>query len=194
MAWQGWEHLGVRGRGNLPPTAGEFSGPLLVCGGGRTLWDDLARYTAPAHVMAVNWAGCLFPRPFEHWASLHPDHLVHMLALRRLDHPSHGHIWTHTQNAYAGIELSWRLALDPACSGFFAALVGLALGYAPVILAGCPEDLGGHFYDPPGEPGGYTNNSAHEAMWLSARDTVFAGRVRSLSGRTRDWLGEPDGL
>lgn len=194
MVWHGWEHLGVRGQGDLPPIAGQFTGPLLVCASGRTLWEDLARYPHRGHVMAVNWAGCHLPLRVDHWISLHPDMLVHWLGLHRAMRGHEGHVWSHAQRPWPGVEFAWDLELQPACSGFMAALVGLALGYAPVVLAGCPETLDGHYYDPPGQPGTYTTNAGHDAMWLGARDRVFAGRVRSLSGRTRDWLGEPDGL
>lgn len=194
MAWHGWEHLGVRGRGNLPPIAGQFRGELLVCAGGRTLWDDLARYRRRGDVMAVNWSGCHLPLPIKHWASLHGDMLSLWLRLRAC-WAAEGHIHSHSLAAeHPGVEAGWDFDPSPPCSGLFGALVGLALGYAPVVLAGCPETLDGHFYDPPGEPGTYTNNAGHEAVWLHARDTIFAGRVRSLSGNTRDWLGEPDGL
>ena len=196
MAWHGWEHLGVRGQGNLPPIAGQFRGlDLLVCASGRTLWDDLARYgQRRGHVMAVNWAGCHLPLKIDHWASLHPDMLVHWLALHAIWRGHEGHVWTHSHKPWAGVEFTWDFELQPACSGFFAALLGLALGYDCVVLAGCPETLDGHYYDTPGSPGSYTTNYGHQGMWIGARDTCFAGRVKSLSGNTRDWLGAPDGL
>lgn len=193
MVWLGWEAFGVRGQGDLPPLSGECSGALLVCASGRTLWGDLARYPHRGDVMAVNWAGCHLPVKIDHWASLHGDMLAHWLALHALWRHE-GHIWSHSVGGAPGIESAWDFDPPPSCSGLFATLVGLALGYERVILAGCPETLDGHYYDPPGQPGSYTNNAGHDAMWRQARDRVFAGRVRSLSGRTRDWLGEPDGL
>jgi hypothetical protein len=88
------------------------------------------------------------------------------------------------------VDFVWALEGWPPCSGLFGAVVALAMGYAPVILAGCPEDDGGHFYDPPGESGDYLSGG-NAAAWLWHREQVFAGRVKSLSGRTREWLGEP---
>jgi len=191
MVWHGWEACGVRGQGDLPPLAGQAAGPLLVCGSGRGLHDDAARVPAAVPVLAVNLAAFCVGRPVLHLASLHADLVGHFLAILRQQQA--GHVHTHAVRPEAEVENVWDLEGQPPCSGLFGAAVGLAMGYAPVILAGVPEDDHGHLYDPPGSPGTYVGGG-NEQSWLWHRDNVFAGRVTSLSGRTRDWLGAPDGL
>ena len=158
MVWHGWEVNGVRGQGNLPPIAGQFSGPLIVCGAGRSLWDDLANLPvqSSADILCINLTGVVFPRRFLHWASMHGDHFPHWLGLRALDLPEDGHIHTHSMRS--GSEFFWDFENPGGCSGIFAALVGLALGYEHIVLCGCPENSDGHFYDPPGSSGTYTNS------------------------------------
>jgi hypothetical protein len=136
--------------------------------------------------LAVNLAALCVRRPVLHLASLHGDLVRHFLGLRRQLQP--GHIHTHSLRLDAEVESAWDFEGQPPCSGLFGALIGLALGHAPVILAGCPEDDGGHFYDPIGSSGDYLTGG-NEQSWIWHRDNVFAGRVQSLSGRTRDWLG-----
>ncbi len=180
----------MRGQGDLPPLAGQFSGPLLLCASGRGLHADAARFPL-LPVLAVNHAAVLIPRPILHLASLHHELVVHYLAFRA--RKAEGHIWTHSGEPADGVEIVWRLDPPTPCSGLFGAVVSLALGYAPVILAGCPEDNAGHFYDPPDLPGDYLTGTNADS-WIWHRNHVFAGRVKSLSGRTRDWLGAPDGI
>ena len=77
----------------------------------------------------------------------------------------------------------------PAC------YVGLALGYESILLAGVPLDDTGHFFDPPEDHhlrkdrkwSNFTNE-AQEYIWRNAR---LDGRVKSFSGRSREWLGGP---
>lgn len=198
-AWTGWEANGVRGTGKRPAIAEQFRGSrALVLGAGRGLWDDLARLLGPApwrepqgwDVVVVNAAGHHCPFPFAHWFSLHANLLQHFLALHRARRPDWRHVHTHSDKHHPGVEQVWSLENPGGCSGIFAAQGVLAMGYGQVVLAGCGEDGRDHFYDPPGG-GGYSNLSAGD-VWLWARDHVFKGRVTSLGGRTRAWLGAPD--
>ena len=191
MVWHGWEACGVRGQGDLPPLAGQAAGPLLVCGSGRGLHNDAARVPAAVPTLAVNLAALCVRRTVLHLASLHADLVQHLLALRRQQQP--GYIHTHANALDPTVESVWDFEGQPPCSGLFGALIGLALGHAPVLLAGCPEDDGGHFYDPIGLSGDYLTGG-NEQSWIWHRDNVFAGRVRSLSGRTGEWLGGFDGF
>ena len=186
-----WEINGVRGWSDPPPLAGQFSGPLLVCGSGRSLHEDVAR--APVmDALAVNHAILHARCKIRHIASLHEDALPHWAWFRKTW--GEGHLHSHSHKEGPGVENVWRgLEGAPPCSGLFGAVVGLAMGYAPITLAGVPEDNEGHFYDPPGSPGDYLTSDNRQA-WFWFRDNVFRGRVRSLSGRTREWLGAPDGI
>jgi hypothetical protein len=64
------------------------------------------------------------------------------------------------------------------------------LGYEEIVLAGIPMDNAGHYFDPPWVATDLAD-SAVATVWREARDRVFDGRVKSLSGNTRDWLGAP---
>ncbi len=73
-----------------------------------------------------------------------------------------------------------------------AILVALALGYEGVVVAGMPLDNGPHNGEPPwrvSNVGGEVSDD--DTHWKRAIDLAFKGRVKSLSGRTRGWLGEP---
>ncbi len=89
-----------------------------------------------------------------------------------------------------GVNAYWPGAEVGATSGCFGALVGLMLGYTEIVLAGIPMDNGGHFFDPPWYTTDMEDKTVHR-QWGWARDNVFKGRVTSLSGYTRKWLGAP---
>lgn len=80
-------------------------------------------------------------------------------------------------------------------SGFNAVLTGLALGYEEIILAGIPLDDSGHYFDPPWVTTKFTKEvptlDGELKHWAEANRVLFQGRVKSLSGRTREVLGAP---
>ena len=179
----------------MPPAAGGYRGCglLVVAASGRSLWADLARAPTGGHLMLINHAIPFVGGVAQHLASLHEDGLPAWHFFRRTWRQYEGHMAMHSAKPHDGVESVWRFDPPPPCSGLFGALVGLALGYGRVVLAGCPEDHGGHFYDPPDTPGDYVAYQNNRPVWQWARDNVFRGRVRSLSGNTKLWLGAPDG-
>lgn len=69
--------------------------------------------------------------------------------------------------------------------------VCLAMQYERVIVAGVPLDRSGHFFDPPPDMGGCDEDYAvFASAWHESVDD-FAGRVKSMSGVTREILGAP---
>jgi len=187
-----WDWLG--GGDDPPPTLGRYGGPLLILGGGRCVWQDLAR-AAPwsGDVMAINEIGQHYAGRLRHWVTLHPEYMPGWLAWRL------GHCMgegarpeTHSSRGEAGIDRVWpALASRSGTGGLAAPIVGLMLGYAPVVLGGVPMDDSGHYFDPPGHKTPEFGDGAVRAEWRQAIDVVFAGRVTSLSGNTRAWLGAP---
>lgn len=178
---------------NLPCVAGQFSGPLLIMGGAACVRDDLAKVGADwkGGRMAVNDIGAHYRGTLDHWATLHPAYLGAWLAYRHgHNYGSGGHVYTHSREAADGVQFVWPLTQDGGTSGLFACFVGLLLGYAPIVLAGMPCDNTPHYFDPLPYEGKIAQESPSE-LWFWARDQVFQGRVTSLSGRTRDWLGAP---
>jgi len=90
---------------------------------------------------------------------------------------------------------NWNLP-KYGCSGLSACVVGVALGYHKVILAGSPLLDNGHFYDPPWRKTTLERSfpdtpKGGPKLWRKVNDEVFEGRVKSMSGRSRDLLGGP---
>jgi len=69
-------------------------------------------------------------------------------------------------------------------SGLNAVYTGLALGYEEIILAGVPMSGEGHYFDPDWKKTNYQNLDRY---WVNAKK-MFNGKVKSLSGRTKEIL------
>lgn len=180
---------------HIPECAGTFKGPLLIVGTSRHALRDVEDYWGPHgwnhplhDVMGVNQIGCFLP-VMRHWFTAHHECLETWKAMRSMP-PMYGTldgITLHANAAYPGTE-RWSISGAWACvSGMQAAVVGIELGYAPVVLAGIPSDNSGHFYP-------WNDFEAGNGMFHNHWDRLahfFAGRVKSLSGKTREMFGAP---
>lgn len=187
-----WDVNGVQGAGDPPPISNQFKGDLLIIGGGRGLWEDVGKVRPwTGDVMAVNDVGAYYRQTLNHWATLHPEYMPgwHFYRMKH-NYGNRGHVYTHSNKPHRDIQFDWNLANIGGTSGLFACQVGLALGYKRIILAGIHCDNSGHFFDPPWVMTNLDDGAVAE-VWKWARDNVFKGRVKSLSGNTRKWLGEP---
>jgi hypothetical protein len=198
-----WQLLG--GRGEIPSRAGRFSGPLLIMGSGRvatgdarvyeTVWDDYAKVRPwKGEIMAVNDIGMHLHERVRHWVTLHAEYMPGWMAFRR------GHLYgsgdqpmVHSNKARPGVDVVWPMGQLGGTSGLYACFVGLMLGYSEIVLAGVPMTGSGHYFDPPWV-GSQFQDRANELVWKWANLNVFEGRVKSLSGLTKEWLGEPQFL
>jgi hypothetical protein len=195
-----WTINGVHGRGDMPKCAGNQSGVAVVMATGRGVWDDLTYRFSPegnhAAVIAVNnmilhWKGRV-----HHGVSMHPEEPGLWRALRPYYQCEGSHVHTHGYRAHEkpGIpecDYIWDIpAGKGGTSSLLAVFIALAIGYDRVVLCGVPLDGNGHFYDPPDMKIPVFSSDFLQSEWLKAREQ-FSGRVRSVSGRTRDWLGEP---
>ena len=192
-----WERNNVEGKGDAPPYEG-FSGPLLVCGASRSLWDDLERFWAwgvDCDVAAINYTIIFYPRrkdgkwPLQHAICADPDWVEKHLEHRERRHRLHRDVITHSAKEPA--RCIWQLSnlRNMAFSASFASAIGLAMGYDKIILAGCSQAGDGHFYDPP-----WTREQKDMKCYLfqwSDNMQMFRDKVKSMSGVTRDILGEP---
>ncbi|MFA5379754.1 MAG: hypothetical protein WC455_28605 [Dehalococcoidia bacterium] len=204
-----WESNGIRGRGEKAPViAGTRSGTAVVLGSARCIWDDLSRIDFDkVEVIAVNDMIMHYKGELHHAVSLHPEEPPLWRQLRWTNgcHAG-GHIYTHSHRLPENndhlppYEFKTRHALDflwvleggrSGSSGLFACMVGLAMGYERIILAGIPIDGTGHFFDPPGKVVNQFLGMNITLEWDNANRKYFKGRVKSLSGRTKEWLGEP---
>lgn len=166
----------------------------IVLGGGDSVWDDLQDLPVDplAHtILAVNDAGIYWPHRLDHWVTMHAEELEHRKA-RRADrgHPDGYVTWT---KPYAkGWEHMERLA-DRVMPGWMRGssgmlAVGVALEVADhVVLCGVPMDDRPHF----NRTYGWTACDHFRGAWVE-NEHKMRGRVRSMSGWTRDLLGGCD--
>lgn len=141
--------------------------------------------------MTVNQMVLHMDRPIRHAYSNHGDLLEHWL----LAAPSHvGKPQGHTcYDKGAGLT-RWPWP-GHGTSSLNAVYTALALDFERIVLCGIPLDDGGHYYDPPWIGSNFTNEVPERngdlRYWKDACQSRFDGRVTSMSGRTRDLLGEP---
>lgn len=188
----------------VPDIAGAFAGKnLLIVGSARCVWDDLARVGASAkgyyEVMAINDIIMHLNLPIRHAVSNDNKWLPKWIAARRPYYREQMDckqpIMTHSNKPGPGIDHAWPLP-GTGTSGLTAVQVGVALGYDSIILAGIPMDGTDHYYDPlKGHPLFYDSHNYGTdnqlKYWKRAKTDYFEGKVKSLSGNTKDLLGAP---
>jgi hypothetical protein len=184
-----WNINGIYGSGPMPSLAGKYNGLAIVLGSAACLWDDLSGIGREGDMISVSAAGCCVIQPMvKHWCNLHAEYLPHYQFLAQFRQPKHIH--THTQKPSPDAEFIWEIQhpyLNRGTSAMFATLVGLALGYTEIILAGCPLDNSAYFYEPPSTRHGIYPSCLK--AWEYSHEYVFNGRVKSMSGKTMELLG-----
>jgi len=203
-----WTMNGIVGRGDEAPScAGTESGVAAVLGCARCIWDDLEKLKSLVDInkigiIAINNMIMHYHGRVHHGVSLHPEEPPLWRALRKTNHGETSHVHTHSHripknndNTFIknhGLDFIWDIERQGGgSSGLLAVMIGLALGYNKIILAGVPLDGNGHFFDPPETVTGQFSGMNIDLEWKWANDKYIKGRVRSLSGRTREWFGEP---
>lgn len=163
----------------------------LVLGSANTLHDDSRAALAmfdPDMVIACNHAARDWPGRLDHWATMHPDLLPSWIADRaRQGHEPAGRYW-HARHRIvpSGIEAtaveSWG-----GSSGLLCVAVAFELGAERVVLAGVPLlKTAKHFND----QRNWEEARAYQQAW-ELKKPLLLGRVKSMSGWTRDLLGSP---
>lgn len=195
--------MGIEGLGvNLNACSslmGTESGEVIILGGGRCVWDDFGSL-APHHnmkILVVNDVGMHVPYYPKHWYSNDNKMLDKWLQARRpllKKNIDRGPIKMHTHQTGTGAMNIWPWP-GHGTSGLNACYTALALGYEKVILCGIPLDDSGHYFDPPWTKTNFVREvperDGEHRWWTMAKRKVFDGRVKSLSGRSRDLLGAP---
>lgn len=199
---------GYSGRA-LPAIVGRYSGKgLVVCADAACIWDDLERfgckrthrlgsvYKEGFDFLTVNKLVEVFPGNIEHAYSNEPVLLAKFIAARRSEYAREFDGPRHTHSCQAGAKWHWPFG-GHATSLLSATLAGVAMGYGQVVICGGPLTDGPHNGEPPWRKTGFTREAADSVddkinrYWKRARDMAFQGRVKSMSGRTKDWLGAP---
>ncbi len=177
----------------------------LVVGSAACIWDDvkaakqLCEFDA---VCCVKRVGIEWPDRFEYWATLHPEFMDDYEARRKANglpggyeivapppnevgqHGAKGNIARREPYRWAGMNSS------PG-SGIYGIKVMLSLGYR-VVAAGIPMNNEPHFIKH--ETWGEGNWNGLESFEAGFKESIphMMGKVRSMSGRTRELLGSPD--
>lgn len=205
LAWVGDYGLSPA---QMPEIAGCYDGLLVVCGDAACVWDDLDRLgcrrdegegglKVGVDYMAVNAVGMFLPAILEHWYSNDAAWLARLAGCRRPDLVQRFGWATavHSFRPFRGMHhWPWPGA---GTSSLNAALTGVALGYERIVLCGVPLDDGPNNGMPAWRRRNFVRECPDNApgdgnrQWLDAARRAFRGRVFSMSGRTREWLGEP---
>lgn len=176
----------------------------LVVGCAANVWDDVAAAQSLCTfdaVYCVKLSGVHWPNVFQVWVTLHPELMDGYERERHaLGRPNGYEIVAHAEcktmgehyakgrrgNVSRYISYRWPGMTSSASSGIFAAKVALDDGFERVVLAGIPMDKSNHFSR--GKP------------WLQQESFIrgfekatpfLKGRVKSMSGYTREVLGAP---
>lgn len=194
----------------FPKIAGQYKGKkLIVCGDAQCVWDDLERFGCKCaqdrgsvfkngwQFMTINKMVEVFPGSIEHCYSNEAESLIAFVAARRREYRLEFSGPQHMHSCNRGVQWRWPWR-GSGTSALGACLTSICLGYEETVLAGIPLDDSPHN----GEPSWRSCKFSSEAEstksgrtinhhWKAARDLVFDGKITSLSGRTKEWLGEP---
>ncbi len=173
---------------------------VLITGDGRTLQKDISQFLnwrMKHDVMAIGRSMNEYPGPVLHWANVDgadsrwwAEHLPkrnggdfpirHSLG----DLPWYDVDWDIKDEIVLGDGNSWH-----GSTALFAVYVSLALGYKKILLAGCPLDGKGHWWQGNNkEPGPSWPGETYQA-WLEFSLMPEAERVKSFSGYTAIMVG-----
>lgn len=191
----------------LPAIAGCYhGGSLAVCGDAACVWDDLERLGCRDdegrgrvarrdwHFMTVNKLVETFPGDIEHCYSNSGHFLATWVKARRHEYQHEFDGPRHTHACLDGATWRWPWP-GQGTSGWGAVVAGVGLGYARVALCGIPLDDGPHNGEPPWRGTKFCTevraapDGGAEFHWRRVAE-MLGGTVRSMSGRTRDWLGD----
>lgn len=173
----------------------------LVVGGASCVWDDIGAWEAQygklwdGLTICVNDVACHWPRPIDHWVSLHPNKF---------------RIWKDRRVAETGlfaepetwgrdpVDIRHRAqhVFEPlwlgGSSGMYAVEVARrALGCTKIILCGIPMTVSSHFVESKEEfAARWQSADVHWTSWRRYYLEIVPW-TRSMSGRTKELLGAP---
>lgn len=194
----------------FPNIRGAYKGKnLVICGDAACVWIDLELFGCRDnsdrgrvwkmgwHFMTINKLVEVFPGNIEHAYSNSGEFLDIFVKARRREYKREFVGPNHTHAAGRGSRHRWPWR-GSGSSSLGACLSAIQMGYDRIVLAGIPLDDSAHNGEPHWRKCRFRNEvqdtKSHRTInhhWKLARDTVFEGKVTSLSGRTRDWLGPP---
>ena len=195
-----------------PPTiAGTYKGKrLVICADAACIWDDLERFGCRDDqgrggvakqgwdFMTINKMVEMLPGRVEHAYSNEPRLLHAFIAARREEYAREFSPIGHTHSCNKGAQWRWPWS-GRGSSLLGGVIVGLGLGYAEIVICGGPLDNGPHNGEPPWRKTAFLKREVpadspeqENSHWREAiKLGEMKGRVFSLSGRTKSWLGAP---
>lgn len=197
---EGFEFLGISLNEYPREMVNRYSGKLIVVASGRCVWDDLealglkgGHYTGAYHVMCVNDVVMHYPGRVSHLYSNDRRRIPGWLQIRRDEIQREYGAVDHTHSCRDGAKHKWPWP-GHGSSSLGAVYTGLAMGYEEIVLCGVPLDDSGHYFDPHWKKTNFTREVGQKASgemmyWANAAKNCFKGRVKSMSGRTRELLG-----
>lgn len=170
---------------------------LLIVGDSAGVWEDVAGFRALGvkhDVMLLNHAALGYPFRYQHYVA-GDSHMADMQAIAKIV-PERviKHCWN--PNSF-GFDVRWLKMNRAGWSGTTANLaikIAVILGYLKIVLAGVPMDFSGHWYDeflPPDDRKRQSDHRHHLWKWNELACRPQARLMRSMSGNTKDNLGEP---
>lgn len=205
------EFLGEYGTAaKFPEIAGRYNGKgLVVVGDAIGVWRDLEELGCRVDVgrgsvakdgwdfLTVNKAVETFPGVIEHCYSNEPGLLQKFIQARRSEYTREFGGPKNVHSISSGAQWVWPFG-GHGTSGLGACLVGVGLGYDDIVLCGIPLDDGPHNGEPHWRKCAFQSSEAAGGLrkglnshWEKAINLAFEGKVTSMSGRTKEWLGEP---
>jgi hypothetical protein len=185
---------------DLPDCVCTYNGNLVICGDAACVWDDLERFGCRSgngvakdgwEFMTVNAIVSVFAGKVEHAYSNVAWVVRRHMRARRDDYRDEFGPPRYCHSRTEGTDYVWPWHGE-GTSGLGAICTAIALGYDRVVLAGMPLENGPHNGEPPWRVTRFTREVEPNCLhWDRAINLLFAGKVKSMSGRTKEWLGEP---
>lgn len=162
----------------------------VVLGGAPSVWDelsDLMQMTRVDCVVATNEAGAYCALRVNHWVTLHHEKMKDWWDLRmRNGYSPPDKVWFHAPSRHFVLPHEstgeWG-----GSSGLFGVKIALELGHKRIVVCGMPLIDGPHFHTEQK----MTGCKRYRRAW-EAHVEELAPFVRSMSGWTKELLGEPD--
>lgn len=196
---------------SIPEWTDKRRGTLLIVGSAACVYHDIDRAKALrpyCDVLVINGAGQLVEHA-QHLLCGHGEKAAQFIKARKQRFPDAPPIISHGSRRGGtdpnGVDFIWEHVSTGGTSAWKAVRIGKAMGYEELILCGCPIDDSGYA---PGESNGISHECKRighgeregvNRMFHNYRRT-FAVRARgegqgvySMSGYSRDLLGEPPG-
>lgn len=146
--------------------------------------------------MTVNKIVEVLPANVEHCYSNQPRVLRVALAARRDEYTAEFRLVPKLHSCNPGAEYHWPWS-GHGTSGLGACFVALALGYERIVLCGMPLTDTPHNGEPPWRTTAFQSSEASgspgndmDKHWKRAIQYGFDKKIRSMSGRTKTWLGD----